>query len=135
MLSLSHTPEAHTLSDTMDVNISMEENAGLDVIVNSTAGVSAPGVPSSSAVRFHQTGTTWEVDSGPPGCSGPWNPVLTNQTTPTALPLNGGLLQLCVASGSPTVHGTLSALYNSLGAGQDGQHPAARAVRGRHRPW
>jgi peptidoglycan hydrolase-like amidase len=114
VLSLSHTPEAHTLSDTMNVNISMEENAGLDVIVNSTEGVSAPGVPSAAAVRFHQTGTTWEVDTGP-GCAGPWNPVLTNQTTPMASPLSGGLLQLCVASGSPTVHGTLTAVYNSLG--------------------
>ncbi len=57
VLSLSHTPEAHALSDAMNVNISMEENAGLDVIVNSTAGVSAPGVPSATAVRFHQTGT------------------------------------------------------------------------------
>jgi peptidoglycan hydrolase-like amidase len=115
VLSLSHTPVAHTLSDTMNVNISMEENAGLDVIVNSTAGVSAPGVSSATAVRFHQTGTTWEVDTGS-GCAGPtWTPVLSNQTTPTAIPLNGGLLQLCVASGSPTVHGTLTALYNSLG--------------------
>ncbi len=114
VLSLSHTPEAHALSDAMNVNISMEENAGLDVIVNSTAGVSAPGVPGASAVRFHQSGTSWEVDSGP-GCSGPWAPVLANQTTPTASPLNGGLLQLCVAGGSPTVHGTLTALYNSLG--------------------
>ena len=114
VLSLSHTPEAHGLSDAMNVNISMEENAGLDVIVNSTAGVSAPGVPSATAVRFHQTGTTWEVDTGP-GCAGPWNPVLTNQTTPAASPLSGGLLQLCVAGGSPTVHGTLTAVYNSLG--------------------
>jgi SpoIID/LytB domain protein len=114
VMSLSHTPEAHTLSDTMNVNISMEENAGLDVIVNSTAGVSAPGVPSATAVRFHQTGSSWEVDSGA-GCSGPWSTVLTNQTTPTASPLNGGFLQLCVAGGSPTVHGTLTALYNSLG--------------------
>jgi SpoIID/LytB domain protein len=113
VLSLSHTPEAHALSDTMNVNISMEENAGLDVIVNSTAGVSAPGVPGAAAVRFHVTGTTWEVDTGS-GCAGPWTPVLTNQTTPTASPINGGLLQLCVAGGSPTVHGTLTALFNSL---------------------
>ena len=116
VLSLTHTPEAHSLSDTMNVNISMEENAGLDVIVNSTAGVSAPGVPSASAVLFHQTGTTWEVDTGPPGCVGPWSPpVATNQATPTASPLNGGLLTLCVVGGNTTVHGTLTALYNSLG--------------------
>ena len=43
--------------------------------------------------------------------------MLFNQTTPTASPLNGGLLQLCVAEqnppNGPTVHGTLTALYNS----------------------
>ena len=114
VLSLSHTPEAHALSDSMNVNISMEENAGLDVIVNSTAGVSAPGVSSAAAVRFHQTGSTWEVDTGA-SCGGPWTAVLSNQSTPTASPLNGGLLQLCVAEpgNGPTVHGTLTALYNS----------------------
>ena len=40
--------------------------------------------------------------------------MLTNQTNPTASPV-GGLLTLCVASGSPTVHGTFTAMYNSLG--------------------
>ena len=41
--------------------------------------------------------------------------MLTNQTTPTASPLSGGLLQLCVVQAAvPTVHGTLTALYNSL---------------------
>jgi SpoIID/LytB domain protein len=70
-------------------------------------------VPSAAAVRFHQTGGTWEVDTGP-GCGGPWSEVSANQTAPTASPV-GGLLTLCVASGSPTVHGTLTALYNSLG--------------------
>ena len=56
---------------------------------------------------------TWEVDTGP-GCSGPWAAVATSQTNPVASPV-GGLLTLCVASGSPTVHGTLTAMYNSLG--------------------
>ena len=43
-------------------------------------------------------------------------PVATNQTTPTATPV-GGLLTLCVApsGSSPTVHGTLTAMYNSVG--------------------
>ncbi len=113
VLTQNHSALAHSLSDSMNVTIAMTENNGLDVIVNSTAGVTAPGVSSASAVRFHQTGASWEVDTGP-GCAGPWTPVLTNQTTPTASPLNGGLLQLCVAGGSPTVHGTLTAVYNSL---------------------
>ena len=72
-------------------------------------------MPDAAAVRFQQTGGTWAVDTGP-GCAGPWTQVLANQTTPTASPVGGGLLHaLCVASGSPIVHGTLTALYNSLG--------------------
>ena len=101
-------------SDSTDVRIDMTENDGLDVIVAASGGsVSAPGVPGAAAVRFHQTAGTWEVDTGP-GCAGPWSQVSANQTTPTASPV-GGLLTLCVASGSPTVHGTLTAVYNSLG--------------------
>ncbi len=92
----------------------MTENDGLDVIVQASGGmVSAPGVPSAAAVRFHQTAGTWEVDTGA-GCAGPWSPVSASQTNPTATAV-GGLLTLCVASGSPTVHGTLTAVYNSLG--------------------
>ena len=108
--------QPHALpGDATNVRIDMTENDGLDVIVQAAGGgVSAPGVPSAAAVRFHQTAGTWEVDTGP-GCAGPWTQVSANQTTPTASPVGGGLLTLCVASGSPTVHGTLTALYNSLG--------------------
>jgi SpoIID/LytB domain protein len=104
---------AHAVpSDTTDVKVAMTENNGLDVIVAGSGGsVSAPGVSSAAAVRFQQTAGSWAVDTGP-GCAGPWTPVLANQTTPTASPV-GGLLTLCVAGGSPTVHGTLTALYNS----------------------
>ena len=107
--------QPHALpGDATNVRIDMTENDGLDVIVQASGGgVSAPGVPNAAAVRFHQTAGTWEVDTGP-GCAGPWTEVSANQTTPTASPV-GGLLTLCVASGSPTVHGTLTALYNSLG--------------------
>jgi SpoIID/LytB domain protein len=101
-------------SDSTDVRIAMTENDGLDVIVQSLGGVSAPGVSDASAVRFRQTAGTWEVDTGP-GCGGPWTAVSGNQSTPTASPVSGGLLQLCVASYSPIVHGTLSAVYNSAG--------------------
>ncbi len=110
--------EAHALpGDSTDVRIDMTENDGFDVIVLASGGnVTAPGVAPTgvAAVRFHQTSGTWEVDTGP-SCSGPWAPVATNQTTPTATAV-GGLLTLCVASGSPTVHGTLTAMYNSAGA-------------------
>jgi stage II sporulation SpoD-like protein len=105
--------QAHAFpSDSTNVRIDMTENDGLDVIVASPGGVSAPGVPSAPAVRFQQTAGTWAVDAGP-GCAGPWTQVLTNQTIPTASPVGGALLTLCVAAYSPTVHGTLTALYNS----------------------
>ncbi len=111
--ALVPSPRAHAVpSDTTDVKVAMTENDGLDVIVQSSGGVSAPGVSSAPAVRFHQTAGTWEVDTGP-GCAGPWTQVSANQTTPTASPVGNGLLTLCVASYSPTVHGTLTALYNS----------------------
>ena len=104
----SHAPEAHTLpGDASDVRIDMTENDGLDAIVAASGGgVSAPGVGSAAAVRFQQSGSgTWNIETGA-GCGGPWSaPVLTNQTTPTALPTGGGLLTLCVSGGSPTVRG------------------------------
>jgi SpoIID/LytB domain protein len=113
--ALTQSSEAHALpGDSTNVRIDMTENDGLDVIVQASGGgVSAPGVPSAAAVRFHQTAGTWEVDTGS-GCAGPWSEVSANQSSPTAAPV-GGLLTLCVAGGSPTVHGTLTALYNSLG--------------------
>ena len=113
----TQSAEAHSLpGDATDVRIDMTENDGLDAIVAASGGaVSAPGVPSAAAVRFHQTAGTWEVDTGP-GCSGPWTAVLANATTPTASPTGGGRLTLCVASGSPTVRGTLTAEYNSANA-------------------
>ena len=45
------------------------------------------------------------------------DPVATDQTNPTASPAGGGLLTLCIAQPgySPIVHGTLTAMYNSLG--------------------
>jgi SpoIID/LytB domain protein len=115
--ALIQPAQTHALpSDAMNVRIDMTENDGLDVIVAASGGsVSAPGVPSAAAVRFHQTDPTagtWEVDTGP-GCGGPWTEVSANQTTPTASPVGGGLLTLCVASGSPMVHGTLTAVYNT----------------------
>jgi Stage II sporulation protein len=115
----AHAAESHVLpGDGTNVRIDMTENDGLDVIVAASgigATVSAPGVSGAVAVRFQQSGSgTWNIETGG-GCGGPWNaPVLTNQTNPTATPA-GGLLTLCVAGGSPTVHGTFTAMYNSAG--------------------
>jgi SpoIID/LytB domain protein len=115
----SHAAQSHALpGDGTEVRIDMTENDGLDMIVEASgvgASVSAPGVSSAAAVRFQQSGTgTWNVETGN-GCGGPWSaPVLTNQINPVATPVSG-LLTLCVASGSPTVHGTFTAMYNSVG--------------------
>jgi SpoIID/LytB domain protein len=103
-------------SDSSNVRIAMTENDGLDVIVaGSGGGVSAPGVPDAPAVRFQQSGSgTWNVDTGA-GCGGPWSQVSADVGgTPTASPA-GGLLTLCVLPVSPTVRGTLTAVYNSGG--------------------
>jgi SpoIID/LytB domain protein len=111
--ALIPSSHGHALpGDSTDVRVAMTENDGLDVIVASSGGVAAPGVPRAPAVRFHQTAGTWEIDTGP-GCAGPWTEVSANQSTPTASPAGGGLLTLCVVSYSPTVRGTLTALYNS----------------------
>jgi SpoIID/LytB domain protein len=113
--ALTESSQAQGLpGDGTNVRIDMTENDGLDVIVVGSGGtVSAPGVPSAAAVRFHQTGSTWEVDTGST-CSGPWVAAATNQASPTASPV-GGLLTLCVGSGNVTVHGTLTGVYNSNG--------------------
>ncbi len=111
------TAAASLPSDSTNVNIDMQENDGLDVIVQGFGGgVSAPGVSNAQAVRFQQSGGgTWNVDTAS-GCNGPWTQVSANQSGPlTASPV-GGLLTLCVTSYSPTVYGTLSATYNSGGA-------------------
>ena len=104
-------------SDSANVNIDMQENDGLDVIVQGFGGgVSAPGVANSPAVRFQQSGSgTWNVDTGS-GCGGPWTQVAANQSGPLVASPVGGLLTLCVASYSPTMYGTITATYNSSGA-------------------
>jgi SpoIID/LytB domain protein len=104
-------------SDSTNVNIDMQENDGLDVIVQGFGGgLSAPGVSNAQAVRFQQSGGgTWNVDTGA-GCGGPWTQVAANQSGPITASPTGGLLTLCVVSYSPTVYGTLAATYNSSGA-------------------
>jgi SpoIID/LytB domain protein len=104
-------------TDSTNVNIDMQENDGLDVIVQGFGGgVTGPGVSSAAAIRFQQSGSgSWNVDTGA-GCGGPWTQVSANQSGPLTASAVGGLLTLCVASYSPTVYGTLTATYNSSGA-------------------
>ena len=101
-------------SDSTNVRIAMTENNGLDVIVAGSGGsVSRTGgaqrrcraVPTDRRDMGGRDRRRRAAARGAPRS-------LTNQTTPTASPV-GGLLTLCVAGGSPTVHGTLTALYNS----------------------
>ena len=84
---------AHALpGDATNVRVAMTENDGLDVIVAaSAAACPCPACASAAAVRFHQTGGTWEVDTGR-GVRALDRPVPSNQTTPTASPVGGGLL-------------------------------------------
>ena len=127
LTSTSTSQTAAVPSDSTEVRIAMTQNDGHDLIATSPGGVSAPGVPDSPAVYFHQDGSTWEVYAGT-SCAGPWGsgPVLSGQATPTAVPVSTSQpLRLCLAPppGSPagttadvTVDGTLTALYNVAGS-------------------
>ena len=60
--------------------------------------------------------------------------VATNQTTPTASPVGGGLLTLCVAERQPDGPRHVDGGRTTRPVRRrTGQHAAARAVRGRHR--
>ena len=115
----SHSAEAHGLpGDATNVRIDMTENDGLDLIAAASgtgATVSAPSASGVPAVLFQPAGAgVWNVFTGP-GCAGPWTQVASNQTDPTASPVGGGLLTLCIAQPaySPIVRGTLTGMYNS----------------------
>ncbi len=65
---------------------------------------------------FHLVGpgSLYEVFTGP-GCAGPWTLVTSNVTEPTAVATNGGPVELCQPGPSIELHGSLTALANSLG--------------------
>ncbi len=102
--------------DTTTVRVAMTENNGQNVIVFTPGGVSAPGVANAPAVWFQQTQGHWDVHAGT-SCAGPWGPpVVTGASTPTASPVTvSEPLQICVSGGNTKVHGTVSAVYNTLG--------------------
>jgi SpoIID/LytB domain protein len=110
-------------TDGQTISVAMVENAGLDLLATTPPGAPPGGVsvpPSGStapAVRFQAAGPgAWNIYTGP-GCAGPWTLTSPNWVgTPTTTSANGAnQIQLCVAGGSPIVHGTLAALYNSNG--------------------
>ncbi len=118
-----------------DVTVALTANAGNDIIVTSGSPFTVDGTPLAAyaGARFHQTavGDQWEVDTSPAsgptsGCAGPWTPLATNVTSPTATPgpepfpsdgnLGAEALQLCELPTNLTVRGTLVGTVNSDGA-------------------
>ena len=119
-----------------NVIVAMTENNGDDLIATAASGtVSVAGVTAAAtAVLFHLIGPGSLYDvyvSG--GCAGQggWQLTGTAVTEPTAVATNGGPVELCQPGPSIEMHGSLTAVATSTGAGPDGQHPPARAVRGR----
>jgi SpoIID/LytB domain protein len=102
-----------------NVIVAMTENNGSDLIATAASGtLTATGVTGpATAVLFHLVGpgSVYDVSTGP-GCAGPWGtPVATNVTEPTATATNGGPVELCQPGPSIEMHGSLTALANSLG--------------------
>jgi SpoIID/LytB domain protein len=102
-----------------NVLVAMTENNGNDLIATAASGtLTATGVTGpAAAVLFHLVGpgSLYDVYTGP-GCAGPWGqPVATNVTEPTAAATNGGPVELCQLGPSIEMHGSLTALANSLG--------------------
>jgi SpoIID/LytB domain protein len=92
-----------------------EVNDGDTIVTASSGAINYPGGSTPAAVRFqlNQPGTTYTILTGP-GCAGPWTPVASNVTQPTASAANGGTVFLC--GPSLTFNGTLTALPNSADA-------------------
>ena len=126
--------EAHALpADSTNVRIAMTENDGLDVIVAASLGrrVGAGRARlARRAVPARRAGT-WDVDTGP-GCAGPWTPVPTNQTTPTASPVSGGPPAAVRRERQPDRARHVDGGLQLGRSGEDGQHAAARDLRRRH---
>jgi SpoIID/LytB domain protein len=102
-----------------NVIVAMTENNGNDLIATAASGtLTATGVTGpAAAVFFHLVGpgSLYDVYTGL-GCAGPWGqPVATNVTEPTAAATNGGPVELCQPGPSIEMHGSLTALANSLG--------------------
>jgi SpoIID/LytB domain protein len=101
-----------------NVIVAMTENNGNDLIATAASGtLTATGVTGpATAVLFHLVGpgSLYDVYTGP-GCAGPWGLVASDVTEPTAAATNGGPVELCQPGPSIEMHGSLTALANSLG--------------------
>ena len=112
--------------DATTVRVVMTENNGNSVIVTSASPftVGPVAAPAGRAVEMTPNGNgTWNVFQGP-GCAGPWGatPAASGIAGPTAVPTGPALLQLCQAGGTITMHGAITATYNT------GAPPAPRTV-------
>jgi SpoIID/LytB domain protein len=108
--------------DATQIRVTMTENNGNSVIVTAGTPVSVSGtsVTGAAAVEMVPTGAAYDVYVGA-GCAGPWTgPVATGVTNPTAS--SSGTVSLCQAGPSVTVHGSLTATYNT------GTPPVPRTV-------
>jgi peptidoglycan hydrolase-like amidase len=113
--TLTQTNDATSMHDG-NVIVAMTEVDGGDTIVTGAGGaaVDFPG-GSAAAVLFRQLSPgTFEVYTGA-SCAGPtWTPVGT-ASNPVASAAGGGPVNLCTATGTIEVHGTLRAVTNSAG--------------------
>ena len=129
--------EAHALpGDATNVRIDMTENDGLDVIVAASGGRRCPRPGVANARRRPlppDRAGTWNVDTGP-GCAGPVDrPVLTNQTNSHGLAHRRRTADPVRRQRQPDGPRHVDGAVQLGQCGEDGQHAAARAVRGRHR--
>ncbi len=123
---------AHALPpDSTNVRVAMTENDGLDVIVASLSGVTAPGVSDSPAVRFQQSAGTWIVDTGP-GCAGPWTPVAGRPDHPHGVGGRRRPPRVVRRRVQPDRARLADGALQLARSGEDRQHAPAGAVRGGH---
>jgi SpoIID/LytB domain protein len=100
-----------------NVLVAMTENDGGSLIATAATGaVNVPGGTTAAAVEMvpNAANTSFSIYTGA-GCAGPWSgPVGGPVPTATAAAQNGGPMDLCEDGPSIEVHGTLTALFNSI---------------------
>ncbi len=105
--------------DAYPVKVDMTENDGNNIIVTSGSAFTVAGMgfqAGQSAELTQEPGSTWQVSLGP-SCAGPWNQVVIPSVANPAVATDpNSTLILCLGPTSVTVHGTITAEYNSNGA-------------------
>jgi len=113
----SSPAELSSAQDASSVRVAITENDGNSVIVTSSSSFTVDGtsVGPGQAVEMAPVAGRWDLATGP-GCGGPWSPIGSGVTDPTAEETSASnTLQLCQGNGNLTVHGPIEALYNSDG--------------------